>query len=284
MRGIGGRGRITRDAAMSAYTSFLKASVHAELFLSILEEAARLTTYEVPATADGARPIATPEEMLEAAITREDIGKSLAELLRMNLEIAQVTGGYKRCFSDGRKPVLYASAHELVCVIHAELGIALSRARANKSFFLEVTPDLLERLGIDLADVTLSLRAERADLRLAQMHAPSSVLALVAGGFTLDDKFFRLTGRARDLLEALLKARHHRATVDQLREAMRIEDVEVTYPEQVIKDAAKDLRAALKNAVTETRGSYPEDPLPSTGQLKDLAYELHQLFFEINSK
>jgi hypothetical protein len=75
------------------------------------------------------------------------------------------------------------------------------------------------------------------------------------------------------MLGALLKARHHRCTVSQLRTIIDVDDAAVTYPEQVVKDTAKTLRAALKEAMKHA--PVPDkNPLRSVGKGKDLAYIL----------
>jgi hypothetical protein len=94
-------------------------------------------------------------------------------------------------------------------------------------------------------------------------------LQLVAGGFEYGGKVFNLTGRPLQLLEALLNAKHRRATVDQLRDKMGINDAAVEYPVQVVKDTASELRKVLKDATK------CEDPLPSVGKAASLAYYLN---------
>jgi DNA-binding response OmpR family regulator len=108
----------------------------------------------------------------------------------------------------------------------------------------------------------------------SQPAAESGKLALAPGGFTLRGKYYSLTGRPLAMLHALLAARHRTATANQLREAMGVNDEDVDYPEQVIKDAATTLRAKLREAASDTGVACPDNPLPSTGRGKDLTYRL----------
>jgi hypothetical protein len=76
------------------------------------------------------------------------------------------------------------------------------------------------------------------------------------------------------MLRVLLASPHHTATADQLREQMGVDDQAVTYPEQVIRDPAKKLRAALREAARAAGRPFPRDPLPSTGRGRELTYRL----------
>jgi hypothetical protein len=96
-------------------------------------------------------------------------------------------------------------------------------------------------------------------------------LALVPGGYTLGDRRHSLTGRPLALLRALLAAPGRCATAEQLRKSMGVDDEAVTYPDQVIRDAAGDLRASLREAAGL---AWDQDPLPSEGRGADLAYRL----------
>jgi hypothetical protein len=98
-------------------------------------------------------------------------------------------------------------------------------------------------------------------------------LALCAGGFEFRGQPHTLTGRPLDMLRALLAARFRCLGVDELRVALAIDDVAVSFPEQVVKDSAKDLRRALRQAV-ESAGLSCDDPLPSQGKGKSLSYRL----------
>ena len=96
---------------------------------------------------------------------------------------------------------------------------------------------------------------------------------LVPGGFAYRGNPHNLTGRPRGMLAALLASRHRRCGVVELLGALEVQDEYVEYPEQVIKDAAKDLRAALRRAASAA-GVSCENPLPSKGKGEDLAYVL----------
>jgi hypothetical protein len=98
-------------------------------------------------------------------------------------------------------------------------------------------------------------------------------LELVPGGFTFRGHLQDLTGKPRDMLEALLQSRHRRCTVPELREALQIDDEAVSFPDQVIKDTAKTLRAALKKAAKALMFAC-DNPLPSTGKGRHLTYTL----------
>jgi hypothetical protein len=100
-------------------------------------------------------------------------------------------------------------------------------------------------------------------------------LALAPGGFTYrGGRVINLSGRPLDMLRALLESRHCRCGTAELRQAMGVDDENVNYPEQVVKDTAKILRAALRKAVYAARQTC-ENPLPSVGRGKDLTYALH---------
>ena len=53
---------------------------------------------------------------------------------------------------------------------------------------------------------------------------------------------------------------------------MGIDSDSVDFPEQVVRDAASDLRKRLRNALGD--GWKDQDPLPSNGKGKDLTYRL----------
>jgi hypothetical protein len=103
---------------------------------------------------------------------------------------------------------------------------------------------------------------------------PLASLGLAPGGFTLGGKRHSLTGRPLEMLRVLLASPDHTATADHLRKEMGVNDEAVTYPEQVIRDTAKKLRAALRGAAEAAGRACPPDPLPSTGRGRDLTYRL----------
>jgi hypothetical protein len=98
-------------------------------------------------------------------------------------------------------------------------------------------------------------------------------LELIPGGFAYKGRTHDLTGRPRDMLEALVESHHRRCTASELRKVIGVDDESTTYPEQVIRDTAKTLRNALKGAV-KAAGLSCKNPLPSTGKGKDLTYIL----------
>jgi hypothetical protein len=100
---------------------------------------------------------------------------------------------------------------------------------------------------------------------------PPEGLALIPGGFSYRGKPYRLVGRPRAMLAALLKSRWHRLLASDLRKDLNVSDEKVEFPEQVIKDAASELRGALKEAV-RAAGLQCKNPLPSVDEGEDLAY------------
>jgi hypothetical protein len=98
-------------------------------------------------------------------------------------------------------------------------------------------------------------------------------IALLPGGFEYRGRRHDLTGRPFAMLQALLQSRHHCLTAEQLRVQMALDDAIVNNPEQVIRDTARKLRQALRQAIQEAGLTCP-DPLPSTGRGADLTYRL----------
>jgi hypothetical protein len=74
-------------------------------------------------------------------------------------------------------------------------------------------------------------------------------------------------------MAAVLVSPYRSCTVVELLKALRLDDERVNYPEQVVRDAATDLRRALR-AAREVAGLPAGNPLPSTGRGKDLSYHL----------
>jgi hypothetical protein len=103
--------------------------------------------------------------------------------------------------------------------------------------------------------------------------ATNQGLLLIDGGFSYRGRPYDLTGRPRALLSVILSSEYRRCSADRLRELMGINDEMVERPEQVVRDAAKDLRATLRQAVQEA-GLTCDDPLPSIGRGSDLTYIL----------
>jgi hypothetical protein len=104
-------------------------------------------------------------------------------------------------------------------------------------------------------------------------ETPAKAIELVPGGFYYGGHFHEMNGRARDMLEALINARHQRMTADQLIKEMRIDSDAVEYPKQAVQDAATDLRKSLKAAIQQA-GQKCDNPLQSSGKAQYLAYAL----------
>jgi hypothetical protein len=102
-------------------------------------------------------------------------------------------------------------------------------------------------------------------------RAPNAALKLAPGGFAYRGKVFKLTGRPLDVLKAIMVSRYGRCTASELRVALGVDEDAVTYPEQVVKDAAAKLRASLTSAA----GTQSGKPLLSEGRGKDLTYILN---------
>jgi hypothetical protein len=112
------------------------------------------------------------------------------------------------------------------------------------------------------------------EARAAASPRNESGIELVAGGFIFHGIPHNLTGRPREMLEALVNAApHHRLPAASLRQALGIDDLKVDFPEQVVRDTAKNLRAALRAAL-KTAGRSCKDPLLSVGRGEELAYAL----------
>jgi hypothetical protein len=110
---------------------------------------------------------------------------------------------------------------------------------------------------------------------LAGAGTIGSGLMLAPGGFSWGDKHHTLVGRPLDMLRVLLESPNYTATADQLRQKMGVNDECTTYPEQVIKNTASELRKQLRKAARAAGLICPENPLPSTGRGKDLTYRLN---------
>jgi hypothetical protein len=98
-------------------------------------------------------------------------------------------------------------------------------------------------------------------------------LVLIPGGFSYGGKPYLLSGKPRAMLAALLVSRYRRCTAAELRKSLDLNDDVVTYPEQVVKDAAKELRAALRKAANDA-GLSCDNPLKSVGKREELTYIL----------
>jgi hypothetical protein len=98
-------------------------------------------------------------------------------------------------------------------------------------------------------------------------------LEIIPAGFVYKGKTHDLVGQPLKMLGALLESRHGRCTRNELRERLNIDDENVEFPEQVIADTSKSLRAVLKDALREA-GMSCENPLPSKGKGEELVYIL----------
>jgi hypothetical protein len=136
-------------------------------------------------------------------------------------------------------------------------------------------PSTLERRQ---RDELLTLRrrvAKAAQDRLSSFdpYAPPSGLQLIPGGFAYRCASYDLPGRPRDMLSVLLRSPLRRCAASGLRVRMKIDDSTVNSPEQVVRDTAKNLRKALKQAA-DAAGVPCGNPLPSTGRGQKLTYIL----------
>jgi hypothetical protein len=124
-----------------------------------------------------------------------------------------------------------------------------------------------------IAELRRAAPSDAASSGEVRPTAETNRLALADGGFTLSGKFQSLIGRPRQMLKVLLESRHNSATSRTLRSKMGVNDLDVDHPEQVIRDAAKYLRKALRKAAGKGNDY---DPIPSAGSGDDLAYRLDQ--------
>jgi hypothetical protein len=162
--------------------------------------------------------------------------------------------------------------------------VAHIMADLDENLPLAVQAKLCE-LWRDLPDIaTCHVREERPRLLLyldeairvlaGEANAPPGAPAtLVPGGFKYRGLRHDLTGRPLALLRALLESREGAVTAADLRKALDINDEDVNFPEQVIRDTAGRLRKELRRACAAAGQPCP-DPLPSTGRGDDLTYRL----------
>jgi hypothetical protein len=92
---------------------------------------------------------------------------------------------------------------------------------------------------------------------------------IVPGGFMVGARKYDLTGKPLDMLRELVKARNHELLAADLWKLIWPDDT-TADPGQAVKDTAKKLRKALREPFPKV-----DDPLPSSGKLKDLAYRLN---------
>jgi hypothetical protein len=120
-------------------------------------------------------------------------------------------------------------------------------------------------------------------LRLEELFGPAPFpegpqaiqheVRVIPGGFVYGEDRHDLCGKPLEMLRELLASRWRKTSADDLRKAIRPDDCAINNPEQAVKDTAKRLRVALR-AAARRAGLDCKDPLRSTGQGKDLAYEL----------
>jgi hypothetical protein len=104
--------------------------------------------------------------------------------------------------------------------------------------------------------------------------AGATPIELVPGGFSWRGHRHALAAKPRDVLGELLKARDLTCSADHLEELIWADDL-LESRRQAVKDAVKDLRKALRKALNSTGDACLDDePVPSTGSGKDLAYRL----------
>jgi hypothetical protein len=160
--------------------------------------------------------------------------------------IAHCKATYKPEEGAGLVPALAARLDSLIGAVATRLG-----------------PNGLDRVhDMTLADFAAQLRGQA--LR---------ELTLIPGGYSLAGRHYRLTGKAVAMLKALLEEKQHRCLASALAKELEVDPDAVTYPEQVLRDTAKKLRASLRRAANEV-GLTTDNPLPSTGRGADLAYSL----------
>jgi hypothetical protein len=145
--------------------------------------------------------------------------------------------------------------------------------QADEPLYLPVTisgvPPRLARLD-ELAAIHPDLAAFAREVRQLGPPRPREppALELARGGFRFRGGPVRdLTGRPLSLLTALLGAKDHRLTADELRAAMRVNDEVADLPDSVVKDTARRLRRALRDADAA-------DVLRSAGRGAGLVYYL----------
>jgi hypothetical protein len=226
--------------------------------------------------ADAVAALVTPNDL---AITQGDPLAALTALLPAVRAAAHAVG-YPALEAEQRCDALRAA-----CIEEQRCAVDYLAARwAGSRCQPGETEDCATRWGESIVGVKQALDRVMSMLALApagadrqqQKRVPAdggNSLELIPGGFAYKGKDHDLIGRPRDMLEALVKSPHRRYTAVGLRKALRVDDEAVTYPEQVVKDTATELRLHLRNAVADA-GLTCADPLPSLGKGKDLTYKL----------
>jgi hypothetical protein len=99
-------------------------------------------------------------------------------------------------------------------------------------------------------------------------------LELIPGGFAYRGQPQELSGQPLAMLRELLGSRYRRCFARDLVKVLVPDALAVDNPEQVVRDAATDLRAALKKAAADA-GVPCKNPLKSSGKGEELAYLLN---------
>jgi hypothetical protein len=155
-------------------------------------------------------------------------------------------------------------------VDRAEIGPILENAAMHAHGLIE---QALLGQPLDSGPVCAELRRFSDLLAANPGEEETGPLELLPNGFAYMGKDYRLTGRPRQILEALLKAPHQKRYARELCKDLQIDEDSVDYPEQVIRDATTDLRKMLRTAIQDA-GQNHEQPLPSSGRGTSLAYQL----------
>ena len=127
------------------------------------------------------------------------------------------------------------------------------------------------RAGVEAVDHYRRLKGRPVPPRPWDSEPAS--LTLISAGFVYRGKVHNLAGKPLKMLEALLASRWKRCSVADLIRDLEIDEDEVEFPEQAVKDTARKLRKALRRAV-EAAGLSTANPLPSEGRGADLTYRL----------
>jgi len=94
-------------------------------------------------------------------------------------------------------------------------------------------------------------------------------IEIVAGGFVVSGTRHDLIGKPLELLRLLTNAHHQEMFASLIREKLWPADT-LNWPDQAVKDTARKLRKALREAFPDI-----DDPLPSVGEGASLAYRLN---------
>jgi hypothetical protein len=187
------------------------------------------------------------------------------------VERVEVVGGLLALFPD-RSQRVEALMHGLADGSDPDLD----RGLLLPLYMLRATPAGEQALRLhrlwQLTETAAGPPAVPAAALLADQLPPSPEIEPVDGGFVLRGKRYPLTGRPMAMLKVLLSSPHLAARAERLRQEMGVDDETVSEPDQVVRDAAADLRKALRKATgLDKKGP---NPLPSEGRGEGLAYRL----------